>query len=153
VQQSGVAALGAVGGLLGATLIGLALFRWGVRINLRVFFQVMGVLLLLIIGGLVVSFFRNLDAAFLAVSNFDPVNADLCISKDSCILGPQLWDAHSVLPDKQFPGVLLKTLLGYRDRLFAGQALAYIAFLIAVGGTYFRSLNAPTQEPQKSASS
>jgi high-affinity iron transporter len=153
VQQSGVAALGAAGGLLGATLIGLALFRWGIRINLRVFFQVMGVLLLLIVGGLVVSFFRNLDAAFLAISNFDPVNADLCISKDSCILGPQLWDARNILPDKQFPGVLLKTLLGYRDRLFAGQALAYIAFLVAVGGTYFRSLNPPTQEPQKSASS
>jgi len=153
VQQSGVAALGAAGGLLGATLIGLALFRWGIRINLRVFFQVMGVLLLLIVGGLVVSFFRNLDAAFLAISTFDPVNADLCISKDSCILGPQLWDARNVLPDKRFPGVLLKTLLGYRDRLFAGQALAYIAFLVAVGGTYFRSLNLPAQEPQKSASS
>ena len=153
VQHSGVAALGAVGGGLGATLIGLALFRWGVRINLRIFFQVMGVLLLLIIGGLVVSFLRNLDATFLAISNVNPVNADLCISQDSCILGPLLWDAHHSLPDKQFPGVLLKTLLGYRDRLFAGQALAYVAFMSAVGGTYFRSLNAPAQEPQKSVSS
>ncbi|MDB9524947.1 FTR1 family protein [Oscillatoria sp. CS-180] len=151
VQQSGTAALGAVGGLFGATLIGLALFRWGIRINLRVFFQVMGVLLLLIIGGLVVSFFRNLDAAFLAISSFDPVNADLCISKESCILGPLLWDAHNVLPDRQFPGILLKTLLGYRDRLFAGQALAYLAFMIAIGGTYFRSLTPPTQQPQKSS--
>jgi high-affinity iron transporter len=153
VQQSGVAALGAVGGLIGATLIGLGLFRWGIRINLRSFFQVMGVLLLLIVGGLVISFFRNLDATFLAISNFDPVNADLCISQDSCILGPQLWDARHVLPDKQFPGVLLKTLLGYRDRLFAGQALAYVAFWLAVGGTYFRSLNPPAASPEKSASS
>jgi len=153
VQQSGTAAIGAAGGLLGATLIGLALFKWGVRINLRVFFQVMGVLLLLIIGGLVISFFRNLDAAFLAISSFDPVNADLCISQASCILGPQLWDARAVLPDKQFPGVLLKTLLGYREQLFAGQALAYVLFLLTVGGTYFRSLGGGPQPAQKSASS
>ncbi|MGF1460717.1 MAG: FTR1 family protein [Leptolyngbyaceae cyanobacterium] len=152
VQQSDIAGLGAIGGLLGAILIGLALFRWGIRINLRIFFQVMGVLLLLIVGGLVISFFRNLDGAFLAISSLDPGNIDLCISQDSCILGPQLWDAHDVLPDKRFPGILLKTLLGYREQLFAGQALAYVLFLGTVGGTYFRSLdNRPS--PQESASS
>lgn len=152
VQQSGVATLGAIGGLLGATVIGFALFRWGVRINLRIFFQVMGVLLLLIIGGLVISFFRNLDAALYAISTLDPVNADLCISQDSCLLGPLLWDARAVLPDKTFPGVLLKTLLGYRDRLYAGQMLAYVLFMVSVGGTYFRSLNATAPKPQQSAS-
>jgi high-affinity iron transporter len=152
VQESGIAALGAIGGLLGATLIGLALFRWGVRINLRLFFQVMGILLLLIMGGLVISFFKNLDVALYAFSSLDPVNADLCISQDSCILGPRLWDARAVLPDKQFPGVLLKTLLGYRDRLYAGQLLAYVAFMMAVGGSYLRSLNPRTPKPQQSPS-
>ncbi len=152
VQQSGIAALGATGGLLGAILIGLALFKWGVRINLRIFFQVMGVLLLMIIGGLVVSLCRNLDAALAAISSLDPVNADLCISQASCLLGPLLWDAHEVLPDKQFPGVFFKTLLGYRDRLYAGQAIAYLLFLITVGGTYFRSLTPPVQKTQESAS-
>ncbi|MGD1862220.1 MAG: FTR1 family protein [Leptolyngbyaceae cyanobacterium] len=153
VQQSGVAAIGAVGGLLGATFIGLALFQWGVRINLSIFFQVMGIFLLLIIGGLVISFFRNLDAAFLAISSLTPANADLCISQASCILGPQLWNAHTVLPDKQFPGVLLKTLLGYREQLFAGQALAYVLFIVTVGLTYFRELNRKRQPLQKSAPS
>ncbi|MEM1311430.1 MAG: FTR1 family protein [Cyanobacteria bacterium P01_H01_bin.153] len=153
VQQSGVAVIGAVAGLLGAACIGLALFQWGVRINLRIFFQVMGIFLLLIIGGLVISFFRNLDAAFLAISSLAPLNADLCISQASCILGPQLWDAHTVLPDKQFPGVLLKTLLGYREQLFAGQALAYILFIMTVGSTYFRELSRERPPMQKSASS
>ncbi|MEM0981959.1 MAG: FTR1 family protein [Cyanobacteria bacterium P01_H01_bin.58] len=153
VQSSGIATIGAMGGLLGAALIGLALFKWGVQINLRLFFQVMGLLLLLIIGGLVISFFRNLDAAFTAISSFDPVNADLCISQASCLLGPLLWDAHNILPDKQFPGILLKTLLGYRERLYAGQALAYFLFLAVVGSTYFRSLNPPAATPQNSPSS
>ena len=153
VQQSGVAAVGAAAGLLGATLIGFAIFKWGVRINLRIFFQVMGVLLLLIIGGLVVSFFRNLDATLYAVNSFDPVNADLCISQMSCLLGPLVWDAHAHLPDKQFPGILLKTLLGYRDRIYAGQIIAYVLFIVTVGSTYFRSLNPPAQQPQGSAQS
>ncbi len=152
VQQSGTATVGAVVGLLGAALIGLALFKWGIRINLRLFFQVMGLLLLLIIGGLVISFFRNLDAAFTAISSFDPVNADLCISQASCLLGPLLWDTHDVLPDKQFPGVLLKLLLGYRDRFYAGQAIAYSLFMGAVGTTYFRSLNPASLPPQNSPS-
>jgi len=101
----------------------------------------------------VISFCRNLDAAFLAISSFDPVNADLCISRASCILGPQLWNAHTVLPDKQFPGVLLKTLLGYREQLFAGQAVAYVLFIATVGVTYFRSLEGSPQPAQKGASS
>lgn len=146
VQQSGVAAVGAIAGLLGATLIGLGLFRWGVRINLRRFFQVMGVLLLLIIGGLVVSLCRNLDAALYGVSSINPVGGDLCISRDSCLLGPLLWDASNVLSDRRFPGIVLKTLLGYRDHLYVGQLLAYLLFLLTVGGNYFRSLRptAPT---------
>lgn len=151
VQQSNIAALGALGGLLGAVLIGLALFKWGVRIDLRIFFKVMGILLLLIIGGLVISFFRNLDMALGTLSSLNPVNADLCISQASCLLGPLVWDAREVLPDRQFPGVLFKILLGYRDRLYAGQALAYLSFMIGVGTIYFRSL-APSQPPPKSAS-
>lgn len=149
VQQSNVAAIGAGFGLLGATAIGLALFKFGMRIDLRRFFQVMGVLLLLIVGGLVISFFKNLDAALYAVSIIDPARADFCISDQSCLLGPLLWDARAVLPDKQLPGVLLKTLLGYRDRLYAGQLLAYVLFLLTVGGTYFRSLNpsVPSAKP------
>jgi high-affinity iron transporter len=153
VQQSGVALLGAIAGLLGATLIGFALFAWGVRINLRVFFQVMGVLLLLIIGGLVISFFRNLDLTIAALSQLSATSGNLCISQQSCLLGPLLWDAHTILPDKQFPGILLKTLLGYRDRLYAGQLLAYGLFLLTVGGTFFRSLNPPPATPSQSQSS
>lgn len=149
VQQSPVAGLGALAGLVGATLIGLALFKWGVKINLRLFFQVMGVLLLLIVGGLVITFFRNLDATLSAVSYLAPLQSDVCISQESCLLGPMVWDARTVLPDKQFPGVLLKTVLGYRDRLYAGQLIAYGLYMVAVGSTYFRNLSAPPQRSHK----
>lgn len=134
---------GAVAGLLGAVLIGLALFRWGVRIDLKRFFQVMGVLLLLIVGGLVISVFKNLDAALAALGQINPA-ADLCFAQTSCILGPLVWNTSNRLPDRQFPGLLLKVLLGYRDHLYLVQIVAYLGFLAIVGSAYFRSLNPPT---------
>ncbi|TVP66666.1 MAG: hypothetical protein EA342_11080 [Leptolyngbya sp. LCM1.Bin17] len=149
VDASAGAIAGALAGLMGAALIGLALFRWGVRINLKRFFQVMGVLLLLIVGGLVVSVFKNLDAALAAVSQLDPRNADICFAQSSCILGPLIWDGSRLLPDQQFPGIALKTLLGYRDHLYLVQILAYLGFLVLVGRRYFRSLNPPlASQPQ-----
>lgn len=140
LQQSAAGILGAIAGLLGAFAIGVGLFKFGVKINLRLFFQAMGIFLLLIVAGLVVSVFKNLDAAVTAISLLDQPNIDLCISRQSCILGPLLWDASSFLPDKQFPGILFKTLLGYRDHIYLLQLIVYIAFLAGVGGRYFRSL-------------
>ena len=153
VETSTASVGGAVLGLLGATLIGLALFGWGIRINLKRFFQVMGVLLLLIVGGLVISACKNLDAALAAVSRFNLSSVDLCFSQASCILGPLVWDGSTVLPDRQFPGMILKTLLGYRDHLYLLQVLAYLGFLATVGSTYFRSLAPPASGPREPAPS
>lgn len=154
--QQGVTATavgGAIAGLLGAVLIGLGLFRWGIRINLKQFFQVMGVLLLLIVGGLVISACKNLDAALAAISQLDLRNSDLCFSQASCILGPPVWDASQVLPEKRFPGIVLKTLFGYREHLYLVQVLAYLGFMITVGGSYFRSLNPPAPSGKPATSS
>jgi high-affinity iron transporter len=151
VEASAAAAVGAFGGLLGATVLGLALFRWGVRINLGQFFQVMGLLLLIIVGGLVVSMFKNLDAALAAISQLDTQTVDLCFAQTSCVLGPLIWDTSALLPEQQFPGIVLKTLLGYRDHLYLVQLMAYIGFWFSVGGSYFRSLSPlPSSKPSPS---
>ena len=152
LEQSAQGVLGAIAGLTGAFAIGVALFKFGVKIDLKLFFNTMGIFLLLIVAGLVVSVFKNLDAAFAAISLLKP-ELDLCISAQSCILGPQLWDASNVLPDKQFPGVLFKTLLGYRDHIYLLQLLAYVGFLIGVGGRYLRSLNVVSRSSQRPTTS
>ncbi|MBF2048437.1 MAG: FTR1 family iron permease [Elainella sp. C42_A2020_010] len=139
-QQGWVPALGALAGLVGATGIGVLLFQLGVKINLRQFFQVMGVLLLLIVSGLVVSALRHFDKAASLWSQLNE-SANLCFSQASCILGPQVWDLSQVLPDRQFPGILLKAFFGYTQTLYAVQAVAYLVFLITIGTIYLQSVN------------
>ncbi len=144
-QQGLFPALGAVGGLVGAVAISFLLFKWGVKINIRQFFQVMGILLLLIVAGLVVTALQNFDSAAASLAQVERASESLCFyyerfTKDpSCILGPKVWESN-FLPDDKFPGVILKALFGYREKLYLVQAVAYIGFLVTVGGLYFRSL-------------
>ena len=151
-QQGWMPVLGAVAGLVGATGIGFLLFQLGVKINLRRFFQVMGVLLLLIVSGLVVTALRKFDGAIGVLSQVDPQFANLCPNANSsCVLGPQLWDASGILPDRQFPGILLKAFFGYTQKLYLVQAIGYVVFLGTVGGLYLRSITGWTPSPAKQA--
>jgi high-affinity iron transporter len=139
-QQGWLPAVGAVAGLAGATVIGVLLFRLGVKINLRQFFQTMGVLLLLIVSGLVVSALRHLDRAIGLLSQINP-DINWCLGHgSSCLLGPLVWDLSGILPDRQFPGILLKALFGYTQTLYLVQAIGYVLFLAIVGGLYWNSL-------------
>jgi high-affinity iron transporter len=141
-QQGWMPTLGAIGGLLGAALLGTLLFRWGVKINIRLFFQILGIFLLLIVSGLAISALKNIEGAVNILAHLQPQFANLCSDdRASCILGPLVWDLSQILPDKQFPGLILKSLFGYRDRLFVTQALAYLLFLSTAGSLYFKSLS------------
>ncbi len=146
-QQNWGALWGAIAGLGGAAVIGWGFFALGLRINLKVFFQVMGVFLLLIVGGLVVGLGKQLDSAIALFDQSFALGNALCVNNRSlnpalsCILGPLVWDGRQVLPEQQFPGILLKTLLGYRERLFLGQVVSYILFLVGAGTLYLRSLS------------
>ena len=132
-------AVGAVAGLTLASLMGVALFSLGVRINIRLFFQVMGVFLLLIVGGLVMGALKHFDSALVLLNQL--TLSQLCLfNNSSCILGIQVWDGSSLLPDKEFPGIVLKALFGYRQTLYLGQIIAYLSFLAIIGTAYFQSL-------------
>ena len=145
-------AVGAVAGLTLAALMGVGLFSLGVRINIRLFFQVMGIFLLLIVGGLVMGALKHFDAALSMLSQLSADN--WCWSNESCVLGTQVWDGSNILPDKPFPGIVLKARFGYRQTLYLGQIVAYITFLAAVGTAYFQSLGLKLPvNKQQSASS
>jgi len=153
LQGGLVPIVGAIAGLVGAVAIGVALFQFGIRINLKVFFQAMGVFLLLIVAGLVISAIGHLDKAVAAFAELSQTSlcfpAVAATSVSSCLLGDLVWDVHEILPDKEFPGILLKALFGFRDRLFLGQAIAYFVFLASAGFLYFQSLTDKQLSPNK----
>ena len=152
-QQGLSPALGALGGLTGAAIIGALLFKWGVKIEIRLFFKFMGILLLLIVAGLAVSALKHFDQAAGILSHIDHKYAAICVFYDrtaplhSCILGPIVWNAAGVLPDREFPGVILKALFGYRDRIYLLQAVGYTIFLLTVGNLYFQKLSPQATVP------
>ncbi|MFB2970533.1 FTR1 family protein [Aerosakkonema sp. BLCC-F183] len=145
-QQGLIPAIGALSGIAVAAGIGVLLFKWGIKIDIRRFFQIMGVLLLLIVAGLVVSSMGDFDEAVRSLSQMNRESESLCFyyerfaKNPSCILGPMVWNATQVLPQDKFPGIILHTLFGYPDKLYIVQAVGYLLFLITIGGLYFRSL-------------
>lgn len=154
-QQGRAPVIGALGGLLGAIVIGILLFKLGIKINLKQFFQVMGVFLLLIVSGLVIGVLAHLDKSLALLSQLNPEASKLCIwnHRESCILGGLIWDTSQVLPQKQFPGVILHTLFGYVDRLYWAEAIAYLTFLLTVGSLYLQSLGTSPTAPKPVAPS
>jgi high-affinity iron transporter len=146
-QQGLVPSLGSAAGLTVAAGIGGLLFKWGVKINIRRFFQVMGVLLLLIVSGLVVSSIGHFDTAIATIASSDRQSAGMCVFYErftkvhSCNLGGLVWNASKILPEDRFPGLLLSALFGYTDKLYLVPAIAYVGFLGSIGTMYFRSLN------------
>ncbi|MGF1541608.1 MAG: FTR1 family protein [Pleurocapsa sp.] len=131
--------LGAIAGLILATVMGISLFALGVKINIRLFFQVMGIFLLLIVGGLVMGALKHFDGAIALLSQISTTNWCLA-DHNSCILGTQVWDGSQLLPDSEFPGIILKALFGYRQTLYLVQIIAYFSFLTVMGTAYFQSL-------------
>ena len=158
-QQGVVATIGAFAGLVGAVIVGALLFKWGIKINIRQFFQFMGVFLVLIVAGLVISALRKFDAAIATIALANNASQSLCFYYQesapihSCILGPMVWNTSDILPDNQFPGVILKALFGYRQNLYVVQAIGYLTFLLTVGSLYFRSITTTVSiNSQKQAS-
>lgn len=157
-QQGLVPSIGAIAGLASAAAIGVLLFKLGVKINIRQFFQVMGVLLVLIVAGLVVSAFKHFDEAIANLALSSRASENLCFYYEhftkihSCILGPLVWNTEQILPDDNFPGVVLKSLFGYREHLYLVEAVGYVVFLLTVGGLYFRSLTGSSPKSTKDIS-
>ena len=132
--------IGAIAGLSVAVLFGYLLFKVGVKINLRLFFQIMGTLLLLIVGGLVIGIFKEVELAAQLLIQLKPGYQFLCVVPgQSCLLGNLVWDGSQILPDRQFPGILLKALFGYRQFLYVVQIIAYVIFMSLMGFLYFRT--------------
>jgi high-affinity iron transporter len=107
--------LGALLGLGTAALLGWTLFATTIRLDLRRFFQVTGVLLILFAAGLVAHGVHELNEAGIIPAIIDPI-----------------WNANAIIPETSFVGVILKTLFGYNATPTLTEMLAYLGYLAAV---------------------
>lgn len=105
------AALGAVLGLAGAALLGYLLFSLSVRLDLRRFFQVTGVLLILFAAGLVAHGIHELNEAGLVPAVVEHV-----------------WDVNPLLHEKSVLGQTLTALFGYNGNPSLTEVLAYLLY-------------------------
>jgi len=106
---------GTILGLGTAVLLGYTIFATTVRLDLRRFFQVTGVLLLLFAAGLVGH----------GVHEFNEVGWIPNVIE-------HVYDLNPVLDENSTAGVMLKALLGYNGNPSLTETLSYVAYLGAV---------------------
>ena len=104
--------LGAIVGLAIAVGIGVAIYAFGRRVDLRRFFTVTGIVLVLFAAGLVTH----------GVHEF--VEAGVLAG------GPQLFDAYELLPDDVGIGSILNSLLGYSADPTLLEGVVYLGYYV-----------------------
>ncbi len=108
--------VGSVIGLALAVGIGVLIYAFGRRVDLRTFFRVTTVVLVLFAAGLV----AHAAAEFVEAG---PLAA---------VQGPTLWSTTAVLPDDSGLGSILRALLGYQDQPTLIEAVVYIGYFVVV---------------------
>jgi len=111
---------GAALGLGCAVLLGALIYRGSYRLNLRTFFNVTGLLLLLVGAGLFVRGIGELQEVGLVPP-----------------LVPHMWNTGAVIPETSTAGSLLQAVLGYISAPSLVQVVFYVGYLAVVGWRYF----------------
>ncbi|MGD0741765.1 MAG: FTR1 family protein [Acidimicrobiales bacterium] len=106
--------LGAAGGLACALAFSFAVFRLGRRVNLGIFFTVVGTVLMVFAAGLVADSVENLQ-------QLGWVH----------VLSGHLWDTSRQLSEGSSIGDVFHSLVGYADQPTALQLIAYLAYAVS----------------------
>lgn len=115
VDYQGRIVLGALVGLSAAILLGWLLFSATVRLDLRRFFQVTGVLLFLFAAGLVAHGVHEFNEAGWIPS-----------------IVAHVWDINPLVDENSIAGIILKTLFGYNGNPSLSEVIAYLAYYMLV---------------------
>jgi len=107
--------VGTILGLGTAALLGYTIFATTVRLDLRKFFQVTGILLILFAAGLVAH----------GVHEFNEVGWIPAVVE-------HVWDVNMILDENSLAGQLLKTLFGYNGNPSLTEIIAYFAYIATV---------------------
>ncbi len=121
--------LGAALGLAVALAMAFAIYRLGARLNLRVFFQVLGVALMVFAAGLLADAVENLQQL-----GWLPFGERV------------LWNSSTVVSEGSSLGDVLHSLLGYADHPTVLQAIVWVAYL-AISLTVFVRRSRSSSKP------
>jgi high-affinity iron transporter len=123
--------IGAILGLALAVILGVLLYRGGIRMNLRSFFRVTGLLLIVVAAGLFAFSLHELQEA-----GWLP------------ILETHAFDVSSSLPDDSGLGAILRGLLGYNADPTWLEVVGWAGYLVVVGGLFLRAPRMPATKPR-----
>jgi len=126
----GAQLVGAALGLALAIVLGVLLYRGGIRMNLRSFFRITGAILIVVAAGLFAYSVHELQEA-----GWLP------------LLTATAFDLSAVLPDDTGVGAVLRGLVGYNADPTVLELLAWLGYLAVVGTLYFRP--SPALAPQR----
>lgn len=128
------ATAGGLAGLAAAVVLGFLLYRGTYRMNLRVFFNVTSVLLLMFAAGLLADGINEFHEAGLIPTVIE-----------------HLWDINPILPETSTVGSFLRALFGYNGNPSLIEVLAWATYLGVVGWAYFRPASAKELHPQRAS--
>ncbi len=106
------ALIGTALGLVGAVAIGFAIFSASIRLDIRMFFQFTGALLVLFAAGLIGHGVHELNEAGILPAIVEHV-----------------WDLSPLLDDQSTLGTMLKVMFGYNANPSLMEMLAYFLYL------------------------
>ena len=120
-----------LGGLLGlviAIVIGYSLYKGSSRLNLRTFFNLTSVVLIVFAAGLLAHGIHEFQEAGIIP-----------------IVVEHMWDINHILSEKSTFGLFLKAILGYNGNPSLIEVVAYPLYLILALGSYFRPIRVSEQ--------
>jgi high-affinity iron transporter len=123
-----------VGGFVGlaiAIAIGYSIYKGSSRLNLRTFFNVTSVVLIMFAAGLLAHGIHEFQEAGIIP-----------------IVVEHVWDINHILPEKSTFGRFLTAIVGYNGNPSLVEVTAYFVYLVSALGVYFRPL---TQTKEVSA--
>ncbi len=140
VGSTGLAYLGAALGLLTALVLGVLIYRGGLRLNLRTFFKITGALILVVAAGLFAY----------GIHEFQELG--WLPGEDA-----KAFDIGAVLSDEGGVGAFLRALVGYNADPSVLEFGAWLGYILVTGFLFFRpsrpvpAAAAPAPAPREAA--